>query len=282
MGNKIKNSGEKPIGGGGRLWRNLDALIAILLGFLDLIYAQYHFWYKAESNEEHFSLLILTGIGIIFGFAGYERIKQREKIERKFEVLKEVIEKQKLDLSCLEYVISGYELISGIDNITISAKDGIKKAEQIIRSTSFIPSAGTTDVGPEYFRELAGRIKNNRLIYCCCFSENYDFTERKRIFKEQNFDEKDYGRMHYIKFLKSGVPNFDFIIIDKKTVFIAFPTLAPEMELMIKIEGITKQNQEVINGLCNWYDELLKIKGIPIADTRKFFEEYPNAKGKRK
>lgn len=282
MENNLTNSSETLTGLWPKIWRNRDSVFAIIISILGIVYSQYHYWYKAGTNEEHFSLLILTGIGIIFGFAGYERVNQREKIELKITELQNVIKEQKLDLDTLRHVISGYELISGIENITNSAKDGIKKAEQMIRSTSFICTAGTTDVGPEYFRELASRIKNNKLVYNCCFSETYDFTERKRIFKEQNFDEKDYARMHYIKFIKTSVPNFDFIIIDKKTAFIAFPTLAPEMELMIKIEGTTVQNQNVINGLCNWYDELLKNKGIAISDTRKFFEEYPNGKSKRK
>lgn len=263
-----------------KLRRNLDSAIIIALAAVEFFYAVYHLTTEAHNKEEHLSLFVLAGIGLIFGVAGYERTKQREKIEREIIVLKNILAGQKIDLKVLEHVISGYQLIHGLDDITNSAREGIRNAKEIIRSTSFICPIGA-DVGSSYFTELAHKIKHDQLNYFCCFDGDYDFSERKRIFKESNFDEKDYGRMHYIQFLQSRVPHFDFIIIDNTNAFIAFPTLGPEMHLMIRIEAITKQNQEVINGLIYWYERLERV-GVRIPNTRQFFEGWPNSRNKKR
>jgi len=86
--------------------------------------------------------------------------------------------------------------------------------------------------------------------------------------------------MHYIRFALSKIPHFDLIIIDKRSAYIAFPTLGTEMHLMFKIEAITKQNTEAIEGLIYWYEKLAKT-GFQVPNTKKHFDEWPFKNKKR-
>jgi len=145
--------------------RNLDSVIIFLIALAEVVYTSWHLMTHAHTTSEHLLLGVLAGNGVLFGVAGYERIMQREKIELKIgilrdevAVLKEMLNSQRVDLNILENMASGYQLISGLENITIAARDGIREAKEIIRSTSFICPMGA-DVGTQYYMGRASKGK---------------------------------------------------------------------------------------------------------------------------
>jgi hypothetical protein len=263
---------------------DIHTAISLLVGYLAIIFSLFEHVISKFIPIEKFDLgilLLFAIMGLILVGLGEEMKKSKKnqdqvknieiKFDQSFESLKLLIDSYGNLFKELKNHISAYELIHGLDNITLKAKEGIETAKREIRATSFI--CADQDVGEAYFKELAKKIKSGTVSYYCCFDSKYDFTMRKKIFQELNFVQADYKKMHYYKFNLLASFHFDFILIDDQIAFIAFPNIKDEkeMNLMIKVEANSKQNKELIKGLIAWYESLQKIQ---IEDTQEFYDTW--------
>lgn len=261
--------------------RNWAGVLFIFIAIPGIAVTWVHIHEKGFSPKTEFDF-IRIGIGllsVILIAVALEKIEVRENIINKIKsiddnykgLLKSTIANND---ALVEYMESlkqkpEYELIEGPTEITRKAKEAIEQASEEILATSF-HSSGEFDLKNEYYHVLANKIKNSSIHYYCAYDEDHDFTNRRDEFKNIGLSDVEYNRMHFYKCSnnkqkynkeKEYKVNINFLIIDEKVLFMAFPKFGDhsEMNLMIRVDHkSSNENRKLISSLAKWYDNNFK------------------------
>lgn len=238
-------------------FKKVFALFCILLGLAPLLLVL-----TGNVNDEMLlNKTILTFLGFVLAAIGIDRWHHKEEVTDGLLELRKNSLSRTIELKEIKKKISriaALEIISGLDEIMLETKAGLRLTNSRIRATSFKISG--SDTSSDYYERVVDFVnRTNSSSYECCFNIGHPMSNRKVAFQNVNSESK-HKVIHY-EFESQAY--FNFLIFDNKLALLGFPTSinSPSMEFVFKLNGYNIKERIVIEKLIDWYDNVLKANG---------------------